>query len=70
MSELPKIEVEMINLKRRLAVSNMGYGTIESFYDANGDETHDASIAVTAVIGWFVGGWSAVVLADFSESVS
>ncbi len=67
MTALPNITVETINLKRRLARSTIGYGAIECFLDADGDETQDASIATIAVIEWFAGGWSTVELADYPD---
>lgn len=66
----PEVVVDIINLKRKLAISNIGYGTITNFFDSNGDDTEDAGIAVTAVIEWFVGGYTAIVLADFDGSLT
>lgn len=66
----PEVVVDIINLKRKLAISNIGYGTITNFFDSNGDDTEDAGIAVTAVIEWFVGGYSAIILADFDGDLS
>jgi hypothetical protein len=66
MSDLPnEVVVDMVNLKRKLAISNIGYGSITNMFDSNGDDTEDAGVAVTAVVEWFVGGYSAITLADF-----
>lgn len=62
-----KCEVDQINLVKRLAYSDRGYGTIETLIDANGDETQDVSIATVAVIEWFVGGWTVVMIDDFTH---
>ena len=70
MSDLSSVKIEMINLKRRIAVSDIGLGKIESFLDANGDETQDASIAAIAIIEWFVGGWSQATIAEFDGELS
>lgn len=71
MSELPnEVVVDLVNIKRKLAISNIGYGSITNFYDADGNDTEDAGIAVTAVVEWFVGGYSAIVLADFDGDMS
>lgn len=70
MTDLGTVDVEMINLKRRLAVGSIGYGTIESFLDDNFEEIEGAETATYATIEWFAGGWSTVKISDYNADVS
>ncbi len=68
MTDLPtETCVEMVNLKRKLAISNIGYGSITNMFDSDGEDTEDASTAVTAVIEWFIGGYTVIILADYDQ---
>lgn len=73
MTDLPEIVIEAINIKRRVAVGqtvkgDILFGDIESFLDADGDETQDASIATIVIIQWQEGGWSHATIAEFEAS--
>lgn len=70
MNDLPPITIEGINIGKRLARCDAGYGEIKCFLDANGDETQDASVATIAIIEWVAGGWSYAIIDEFTDSMN